>query len=304
MFVDDDVMLGPDCVATLLHALETRLDFAALAADYNNEMKPGRGNWDYPPHVGMGATLFRRERLEKLEFRWEDKKCECQCCCDDLRQAGYAIGYLPGAIAWHKREPSNGRSVATSEGARSGESPKKPARILAAFDRGHFLRFRRQFLPTLRAFGNSEIVTAVAYGLRPAETRVLARLEGLEVLSYPPDSQIHPAHRRIRDFATAIADWPKDTPVAFWDAGDVLFQSSLHELWDLVRAHSDELLVVPDPLSYPENKSIDFWVSAIACAGSPSRVRVAFDPPLLEYRLPRRKRSDNASLPGRGSALD
>src|SRR5262249_4760591 len=68
MFVDDDVVLGPDCVATLLQALEARLDFAALAADYNNEMKPGRGNWEYPPHVGMGATLFRRERLENIEF--------------------------------------------------------------------------------------------------------------------------------------------------------------------------------------------------------------------------------------------
>ena len=108
MFVDDDVVLGPDCVAILLEALQMRLEFAAFAADYNGEMNGGRGHWDYPGHVGMGATLFRRERLESVVFRWEDKKCECQCCCDDLRRAGYGIGYQPGAVAWHKRGASTG----------------------------------------------------------------------------------------------------------------------------------------------------------------------------------------------------
>ena len=53
-------------------------------------------NWDYPRHVGMAATLFRRERLERLTFRWEPGKCECRCCCDDLRRAGFGIGYLAG----------------------------------------------------------------------------------------------------------------------------------------------------------------------------------------------------------------
>ena len=60
-------------------------------------------NWDYPRHVGMAATLFRRERLERLTFRWEPGKCECRCCCDDLRRAGFGIGYLARrAQAWHR----------------------------------------------------------------------------------------------------------------------------------------------------------------------------------------------------------
>ena len=90
MFVDDDVVLGPGCVASLLRALEARVEFAALAVDYLHEMKKGRGHWDYPRHVGMAAVLFRRERLEEVTFRWEHSKCECRCCCDDVRRAGYA----------------------------------------------------------------------------------------------------------------------------------------------------------------------------------------------------------------------
>ena len=171
MFVDDDVVLGRDCVAGLLQALQARVEFAAFAADYNQEMKAGRGHPDYPRHVGMGATLFRRKPLESVTFRWEDRKCECQCCCDDLRRAGYAIGYLPGAIAWHRPGPSKQPKGPNAIDAKTGEDSNPAPRILAAFDRNHFPKFQRQFLRTLRASGNGEHVTAVTYGLRPADYR-------------------------------------------------------------------------------------------------------------------------------------
>ena len=105
MLLDDDVVLGPRCVARLAEGLINRPEFAALAADSGGEMNDGRDHWDYPRHVGMAAVLFRRERLEALTFRWEPTKCECQCCCDDLHRAGYAIGYMPGAEAWHRPSP-------------------------------------------------------------------------------------------------------------------------------------------------------------------------------------------------------
>ena len=60
-------------------------------------MAGGWQNWDYPRHVGMAAILFRRERLADLTFRWEPDKCECLCCCHDLRRQGHGIGYLAGA---------------------------------------------------------------------------------------------------------------------------------------------------------------------------------------------------------------
>lgn len=95
MYLDDDVVLGPGCVARLVEGLAARPGFAAMGADCAGEMNGGLWNWDYPPHVGMASTLFRRERLATLNFRWEPGKCECRCCCDDLRESGFGIGYLP-----------------------------------------------------------------------------------------------------------------------------------------------------------------------------------------------------------------
>lgn len=122
MLLDDDVVLDRYCVARLVEGLGNRPEFAALGADSINEMEGGRNHWDYPPHVGMAAVLFRRERLEALTFRYEHSKCECRCCCDDLRRAGHAIGYLSGAHAWHRPLPSVGRS----QGEERTTAPSRP----------------------------------------------------------------------------------------------------------------------------------------------------------------------------------
>ena len=116
MLLDDDVVLGPGCLARLAEGLSRKRDFAALGADSAGEMTSEWQNWDYPHHVGMAATLFRRERLEGVTFRWAPEKCECLCCCDDLRRAGFGIGYLPAAQAWHRpdRSDNQARNCATA----------------------------------------------------------------------------------------------------------------------------------------------------------------------------------------------
>ena len=103
MFLDDDVILDSGCVRRLADGLRTRPGFAALAADYLGE-STAYGAWSRPDrHIAMGATLFRRAALSQVRFRSEPDKCECQCCCDDLRRLGLAIAYLPEARAWHNR---------------------------------------------------------------------------------------------------------------------------------------------------------------------------------------------------------
>ena len=254
LLLDDDVILDPSCTALLLQALQARPHFAALAADYAADMSNPLEQWDYPRHVAMGCTLFRRQHLQSLTFRWEPGKCECQCCCDDLRQSSLAIGYLPSALAQHiPSAPSAPPSVSTV--------PNLPGRILSAFDRTHRRLFQGRFLSSLRASGNLEQVTALAYGLRPSELRLLAQSPSLEVVSLPREG--HPAATRLRDYQRILARWPQNTPVAHWDAGDVLFQAPLSPLWDLVRAHPDKLLAARESPPFLTNHTVKSWVDSI-----------------------------------------
>jgi len=227
MFLDDDVVLGPETTARLLDGLKARPAYGALAADYLGESRQGA----ISPHVAMGATLFRRVALQQVRFRWERDRCECQCCCDDLRRQGIGIRYLPDAVARHVK----GRSACPSRETTAGlsiESPAgkaEPGRILVAFDRRHYGKFRRQFLGSLRASGNRETVTAVAYGLYPSEQGALRATQGVELVARPDARTMVPV-RRLRDFQDVVGRWSADTPVAYWDAADVIFQDRLDDL--------------------------------------------------------------------------
>jgi len=269
MLLDDDVVLAPDCLARLVEGLEARPEFAALAADSDGQMRSGLEHWDYPSHVGMAAVMFRRERLAGLNFRWKDGKCECLCCCEDLRAASLGIGYLSSARAWH-RPSAPGSSSCVAVETSGGQSPcvkterqaRAPGHILTAFDRRDYVRFRTHFLSTLRAAGNHEQVWAFAYGLFPSERARLEAQEGVRVIA-SPGNRVSPALRRLKDFQRVVADLPGETPVAYWDAGDVLFQGSLGPLWDLTAQHPGLLLAVVEPRSYPDNPAIPRWCDNI-----------------------------------------
>ncbi len=240
-----------------------------MGADCAGEMARETEHWDYPRHVGMAATLFRRKALDRLTFRWEPGKCECRCCCLDLRRAGLGIGYLGEAKAWHRPiRPTVDRRPEPAIGTARRSRPGTPlhvttpgARILTAFDRNHFLRFRRQFLTTLRAAGNREPLTAVTYGLQPTE-RSMLEAAGVEVVARHANG-VSSALRRLRDFQDVVERWPVETPVAYWDAGDVLFQGSLAPLWELVRSDPERLLVVREPVGVGESPVIVPWTDHI-----------------------------------------
>jgi glycosyltransferase involved in cell wall biosynthesis len=109
MFLDDDVVLDARCVLTLVNELRRRPAYAALAADYLSERRPRK----VACHVSMGATLFRREALDQIHFDGNRNKCECQACCDDLRQLHWGIDYCGAAAARHlpkseSSEPASG----------------------------------------------------------------------------------------------------------------------------------------------------------------------------------------------------
>jgi hypothetical protein len=262
MFLDDDVALHADCIRQLLRGLQSRPRFAALAADF---MVQSRG-FGRDRHVALGATLFRRAALEQVEFRCTDEACECLCCCDDLRSLGWEIEYWPSARGDHLPKPSvpvSSDPAAAGNGSTAQRAkPVRPARLLAAFNRRHYRKFRRQFLPSLRGSGNNEWVTVLGYGLYPSERRVLGQLHHVEVVSLSVNGVMPPV-RRLRDFRPILAEWPEDTPVAYWDAGDVVFQSNLTPLWQIVASHPDRLLAVAEPKGHPDNIAVYGWTRTI-----------------------------------------
>lgn len=258
MFLDDDVVPDARCVLRLLEGLQSRPAYGALAADYLHESGQGTTS----SHVGMGCTLFRRGALARVQFRWSPGRCECQCCCDDLRAMGIGIGYLPTARAHHgewNQAPLCDMHCRQPKGPH-GATPAP--RILAAFDRRHYVKFRRQFLESLRAHQNHETVTAVAYGLFPSELRVLACQPNVEIRPLPANG-VAPPIRRLRDFQDVVARLPSNTPVAYWDAGDVVFQDSLTGLWQEAAAHPDKLLAVREPKGHPHNRAVAAWTLSI-----------------------------------------
>jgi hypothetical protein len=288
MFVDDDVELAPGTVVRLLSELRASPGFAALAADYRD-----RPDGLPPRHVAMGATLFRRSALALIRFRWEPGRCECQCCCDDLRRHALGVGYAAGLFAKHHRPlresnvehrtsnvglrmrppfdvQSSTIKVPCSSSNRSSlegslwtvSGPAAGGFVLAAFNRRHLGKFRRQFLGSLRRAGNSDAVLAIGYGLFPSERSLVRRIPGVSLVSLP-ESWIMPPIRRLLDFQALIAGLPPETPVAYWDAADVFFQGSLAPLWQLVRANPDRLLAVREPSGYPRNSAVAKWCRSI-----------------------------------------
>lgn len=258
-FLDDDVVLPPGCVSRLQKALERRPAHGALAADYLGEYRPDART----THVGMGATLFRRSALRAITFRWKPARCECQCCCDDLRRLGYGIDYEPKIKARHLKTSSAPAHVAPGVPSCDAVTDANlTGHVLAAFDRFHFEKFRRQFLTSLRASGNDDVVRCVAYGLYPSQQRALARLANVRALLLPRNEVEVPV-RRLLDFQAVLEELPPSAPAAYWDAGDVVFQSELTELWNQVRAHPNSLLAAPEGMSFMENLAMQRWTLSI-----------------------------------------
>ncbi|MGE5192438.1 MAG: glycosyltransferase family 2 protein [Deltaproteobacteria bacterium] len=271
MFVDDDVELTPGTIARLLAELRASPQYAALAADYRD-----RPDSLPPRHVAMGAALFRKSALALIRFRWEPGRCECQCCCDDLRRHALGIRYASGVRArHHRRLPSIAKGGQTgseqasienrklqNENCKMDIAPPTGGCVLAAFNRRHLGKFRRQFFASLRSAGNGDPVLAVGYGLFPSERQLVSQLPGVSLRALP-ESRIMPPIRRLLDFQALLTGLPPETPVAYWDAADVIFQDSLAPLWQLVRAHPDRLLAVREPAGYPRNAAVAKWCRSI-----------------------------------------
>jgi hypothetical protein len=256
MFLDDDVVLEPTCVSQLVAGLKKRPVYGALAADYLDQSRRGQ----IAPHVAMGATLFRREALEKIRFTWRGDRCECQCCCDLLRRLLWGIDYYPSAKARHLSKARVDRTRSKLS-AVSGNVPVR-GRILTAFNRRHIKPFVEQFLRTLRRSGNKEWVAPLALGLYPSERARLAHIPKMKP-AFRADDGRKVARQRLHGFQQILKSMSPSAPVAYWDAGDIVFQERLQPLWELVQQYPNKLLVVREPVAHPETPTVVNWTRGI-----------------------------------------
>lgn len=267
LFLDDDVIPDADCIRTLIDDLHSDPGLAISAANYNRQtVIPGDD-----PHVVMGCALFRRCVLSQFEFRFEANVCECGCCANDLRKIAWRIAYSQRASAIHRNvkvmerlklaEPVSLPEMTSMPSIRRAK-PAQSGRILVAFDRRHLNKFRNLFLPTLRRCGNAETVSVIAYGLYPSERNRLSRLAGVNAHFLPVNGTMAP-RRRLLDFQSILSTIPVDTPVACWDAGDVVFQSPLGPLWEIVAGQPDRLLACAEPKWHPQNPAVRAWTMTI-----------------------------------------
>jgi hypothetical protein len=197
----------------------------------------------------------------------------------EMTSAGFARASVPAApqapslnvaeIAAHDGKshvpgPATGAARSAVEYACSRAlSPQ----ILAAFNRRHCALFHSRFLRSLRASGNVENVTLVAVGLRVRERERLARTPNVTPI-FRRDINHHVTRRRLSAFAEIVSALPPDTPVAYWDAEDVIFQSRLEPLWEAVRSHAGKLLAVREPSGYPQNPAVAQWTDSISDASA------------------------------------
>ena len=97
MVLDDDVVLGDNCVATLVEQLRRRSIFGVLGADYLGELRDG----ELSGHVGMAG---RQGFLRHVDARIEELAPGCCVIVADFRaelaqQNGYFHGGLIGTVA-------------------------------------------------------------------------------------------------------------------------------------------------------------------------------------------------------------
>src|SRR3712207_9120729 len=96
----------------------------------------------------------------------------------------------------------------------------------------------------------------------------------------PPRSTLFPYttlfRSRVRDFPRVIERWPDDTPVAYWDAGDVLFQGRLAPLWDLVRAHPEKVLAAREPVAIGASPAIVPWTDRKSTRLNSSHANISY----------------------------
>ncbi|MEM7315880.1 MAG: hypothetical protein AAF497_22320, partial [Planctomycetota bacterium] len=197
--------------------------------------------------------------------------CDCQYCCEDLRRRLIGVEYIEGLFAEHidigeaanvADTSSTHATVADAGAGQRSDEPRLAPIVMAAFDSGHQIPFCDQFLSSFRRSGNNETVTAITYGLTQSVVAKIRTHRNVGTVNLPAARRgERVAIVRMVGFRDYLATLPEQTPVAFWDAGDVIFQDSIAPLWQLVESHPGKVLAVRE--CQDVSNGMDTWTRSM-----------------------------------------
>ena len=127
--------------------------------------------------------------------------------------------------------------------------------VLAALNGRHLGKFQHQFLSSLRASGNNEAVIALAMGFNEHERQALLSHPRVKAF-FRSDSGRFVGRQRLEAFQEILSGLAPETFVAYWDAGDVIFQAKLEPLWRLLEQSPGKVLAVREPSGHPDNPAV------------------------------------------------
>jgi hypothetical protein len=242
---------------------ETRQDREAMYVHFHG-FKGERGFREPPPFRDEAAFEITPEGISPVREHAEKTELAGFACCKKAAsERGGRSSSLPTIARQHVRAESS-----------------QPI-ILTTFDWRHFKLFWSRFLASLRISGNHEQLIPVAVGLSTSQRDRLSRAAAVRPVFRAEDG-VHVARRRLVEFADITRSLPPETPVAYWDCGDVIFQSALEPLWDLVGQFPGKLLAVGEPCGYPDNPVVVQWTESIADGAARREAQeLVFDRPFL-----------------------
>ena len=178
-------------------------------------------------HVGIGATLFRRDALDLVTFRWEPGRCECICCCDDLRKQLIGIDYADGLVADHV-------DIGSQSWAANNSEHLVPC-IFAQVRRSNVSGFMK-LLRELRGVSTGERLLVDAVELSPSQLARL-RVAGVEII--PKTSQEQTSKEQPMSDTIRVLDGLHSlTPIGYFqDFGEVSIECSLSAIWTCVSSN-------------------------------------------------------------------
>jgi len=85
MFIDADVLIPPYVIEGMINTMEKNEKIGMLGLKYDV----------LSDHVKMGATILRTELAKKIKWKYDEEKCDCLYCAEQIVKMGFSVQHFP-----------------------------------------------------------------------------------------------------------------------------------------------------------------------------------------------------------------